>query len=429
MRLNYLSATDALAKLQAGQITSEALVRDCLRRIEEREPDVRAWAAIDRDGALSAARNADKVRRNAAGEMRLLLGIPVGVKDTISTADLPTVYNSPIYRDHRPGSDAAIVDLLCSAGAIVLGKTETVEFAAHGRPAPTRNPCDPTRTPSGSSSGSAAAVADFMVPLAIGSQTGGSLIRPGSYCGCVGFKPTYGTVSTEGVKPFSVSLDTVGWYGRSVEDIALVARAFEIVEGALPRQRRLAAMRFGLCQTPYWDRAEPAMRGAVEQVGRRLAAAGATVENFELGPEFAEVADLQETIMCGEGYFAFLNLFRAHPDNVSESIHRRIVRVSNSKLVAAQDKAAALRPTFDRMAERYDAILTPSAPGEAPRGPNVPVDAIFNGLWTLLHAPCITLPGLFGPQGLPLGIQLVAPRHADGSLLTAAAGVAPFLGP
>jgi len=130
MRLNYLSATDALAKLQAGQITSEALVRDCLRRIEEREPDVRAWAAIDRDGALSAARNADKVRRNAAGEMRLLLGIPVGVKDTISTADLPTVYNSPIYRDHRPGSDAAIVDLLCSAGAIVLGKTETVEFAA-----------------------------------------------------------------------------------------------------------------------------------------------------------------------------------------------------------------------------------------------------------------------------------------------------------
>ena len=251
MRLNYLSATDALAKLQAGQITSEALVRDCLRRIEEREPDVRAWAAIDRDGALSAARNADKVRRNAAGEMRLLLGIPVGVKDTISTADLPTVYNSPIYRDHRPGSDAAIVDLLRSAGAIVLGKTETVEFAAHGRPAPTRNPCDPTRTPSGSSSGSAAAVADFMVPLAIGSQTGGSLIRPGSYCGCVGFKPTYGTVSTEGVKPFSVSLDTVGWYGRSVEDIALVARAFEIVEGALPRQRRLAAMRFGLCQTPY----------------------------------------------------------------------------------------------------------------------------------------------------------------------------------
>src|SRR6516164_2138074 len=396
MRLNYLSATDALAKLQAGQITSEALVRDCLRRIEEREPDVRAWAAIDRDGALSAARNADKVRRNAAGEMRLLLGIPVGVKDTISTADLPTVYNSPIYRDHRPGSDAAIVDLLRSAGAIALGKTETVEFAAHGRPAPTRNPCDPTRTPSGSSSGSAAAVADFMVPLAIGSQTGGSLIRPGSYCGCVGFKPTYGTVSTEGVKPFSVSLDTVGWYGRSVEDIALVARAFEIVEGALPRQRRLAA-------------------------------AGATVENFELGPEFAEVADLQETIMCGEGYFAFLNLFRAHPDNVSESIHRRIVRVSNSKLVAAQDKAAALRPTFDRMAERYDAILTPSAPGEAPRGPNVPVDAIFNGLWTLLHAPCITLPGLFGPQGLPLGIQLVAPRHADGSLLTAAAGVAPFL--
>jgi Asp-tRNA(Asn)/Glu-tRNA(Gln) amidotransferase A subunit family amidase len=427
MRLHLLSATDALAKLKAGEITSEALISDCLRRIDEREPHVRAWAAIDRDGALAAARAADKVWRDSADHGRPLLGIPLGVKDTISTADLPTAYNSPIYRGHRPGSNAAVVDLLRGAGAIVVGKTETVEFAAHGRPAPTRNPCDLTRTPSGSSSGSAAAVADFMVPLALGSQTGGSLIRPGSYCGCVSFKPTYGTVSTEGIKPFAVSLDTVGWYARSVADIALVARALEVVEGELPAQRSLAAMKFGLCRTPYWERADPAMQGAVKEAGQRIAAAGAAVEDFEFGPDFADIADLQETVMCGEGYFAFLNLFRAHRDDVSENIRRRIVRVSNSKLVAALDKAAALRPAFDRMASRYDAILTPSAPGEAPRGHNVPGDAVFNGLWTLLHAPCITLPGLVGPSGMPLGIQLVAPRHADGSLLAAAAAVAPPL--
>jgi len=430
MRLHHLSATDALAKLNAGEITSEALVRDCLRRIDEREPDVRAWAAINRDGALAAARDADTARRKGEGEgdRRPLLGIPIGVKDIISTADLPTAYNSPIYRGHRPGSDAPVVALLRGAGAIVLGKTETVEFAAHGRFAPTRNPLDLTRTPSGSSSGSAAAVADFMVPLAVGTQTGGSLIRPGSYCGVVGFKPTYGIVSTEGVKLISVSLDTVGWYARSVADIALVARALEISEGSLATQRSLRAMKFGLCRTPYWDRADLPMRNTLEKAGQRLAAAGATVENFDLGPEFADVADLQDIIMRGEGYFAFLNLFRVHPDDVSENIHQRIVRVSGRKLLSAVDRAATLRPTFDRMANSYNAILTPSAPGEAPLGHNVRGDATFNGLWTLLHAPCITLPGLVGPAGLPLGIQLVASRNADGSLLAVAAALAPLLG-
>lgn len=427
MNSNQLSATEALAAMASGRIDSETLVRDCLARIEAREKDVRAWAAIDRGGALAAAREADLTRRQQeASHRRPLLGIPIGIKDNIHTSDLPTEYNSTIYRGHRPGSDAPAIALLRTAGAIILGKTETVEFAAHGRPAPTRNPCDLSRTPSGSSSGSAAAVADYMVPLAIGTQTGGSLIRPGSYCGCAAFKPTYGIVSMEGVKLISISLDTIGWYARSVSDIALVAGALEITDEPIPEARPVKTLKLGICRTPYWDRAEAATRKAIEEAVARFTTAGATVEKFELGAEFAEANELQETIMSGEGYFAFLNLFRAHAADLAENIRNRILRVHDQKLLEATDRAAALRPLFDRMARSYDAILTPSAPGEAPRH-GVAADPIFNGIWTMLHAPCITLPGLVGPAGLPVGIQLVAPRRADGSLLATAAALAPLL--
>jgi len=202
MNLSRLTATEAATLMAGGEISSEALVHACLGRIDERDADVRAWVAIDRENAVAVARAADRTRQERKGDVSPLLGIPIGIKDIINTVDLPTEYNSSIFRGYRAGSDAAVVALLRHAGAIVLGKTETVEFAAHGRPAPTRNPRDLSRTPSGSSSGSAAAVADFMVPLALGTQTGGSLIRPSAYCGCVGFKPTYGLVSTEGIKPF-----------------------------------------------------------------------------------------------------------------------------------------------------------------------------------------------------------------------------------
>lgn len=427
MNLNRLSATEVLAGMEAGEIDSEALVRACLRRIDEREQDVRAWAALDRDGALATAREADRLRRERTGNRRPLLGIPVGIKDNIAAAGLPAEYNSPIYRGHRPASDAPVVELLRDAGAIVLGKTETVEFAAHGRPAPTRNPRDLSRTPSGSSSGSAAAVADCMVPLALGTQTGGSLIRPGSYCGCIGFKPTYGTVSTEGVKPISVSLDTVGWYARSVADIALVARVLALADDGVPEPRPVETLKVGVLRTPSWDRAEEATRNAMEEAARRLAAAGAAVEQCEWSPEFAEATELQELLMCGEGFFAFLNLFRLHPNEIADTIRKRIVRVPAERLFAAADRAAALRPRFDRMARGYDAVLTPAAPGEAPAGHNVAPDVTFNAAWTLLHVPCITLPGLAGPAGMPVGIQLVAPRGADASLLAAAAAVAPLL--
>ena len=350
MNLSRLTATEAAALMASGEISSEALVRACLGRIDEREADVRAWVAIDRESALAVARAADRTRRERKGNVSPLLGIPLGIKDIINTVDLPTEHNSSIFRGYRAGSDAAVVALLRHAGAIVLGKTETVEFAAHGRPAPTRNPRDLSRTPSGSSSGSAAAVADFMVPLALGTQTGGSLIRPSSYCGCVGFKPTYGLVSMEGIKLFSVSLDTVGWCARSVADISLVAKV--LIDEAMPSAgRAVAGLKIGVCRTPYWDRAEQAARSAIEETARRLNAAGATVAEFELGGEFADIRDLQETTMCGEGYFSFLFLLRCHRDDISESIRNRLSRVSISKLLATADEAANLRPQFDRLAE------------------------------------------------------------------------------
>src|SRR6185436_378398 len=213
--------------IAAGTLSSEDLVRDCLRQIGERESEVRAWAFVDTAGAIAAARNADTAKLLGAGPFGPLHGMPIGVKDIINTADMPTQHNSVIYRGNQSGSDAAVVMLLRAAGAVVIGKTETIEFAAHGRLPVTRNPHDPSRTPGGSSSGSAAAVADMMVPLSLGTQTGGSVVRPASFCGVFGFKPTWGAISAEGAKLFSVTLDTSGWYARAIGDIALLAKVFE----------------------------------------------------------------------------------------------------------------------------------------------------------------------------------------------------------
>jgi Asp-tRNA(Asn)/Glu-tRNA(Gln) amidotransferase A subunit family amidase len=414
----------------AGHLSSEALVRSCLRRIAEREPDVRAWAVIDPDHAIRSAREADKIRQFGATKLGPLHGVPFGVKDVIDTAEFPTQYNSVIFRGRRTDTDASVVALLRAAGAIVLGKTETTEFAADGRTALTRNPHDLSRTPGGSSSGSAAAVADLMVPLALGTQTGGSCIRPGAFCGVVAFKPTHGTVSTEGVKRFSGSLDTVGWYARSVADIALLAEVLEVSHQPIPHPIEPRLLRIGICRTPFWSDALPATRSAMAQAIDRLGAAGATLEEVDLDRELLEVNGLQTTVMSAEGRFSFLNLLHAYPDRLSPGIRTWMKRISNHELRAALDRAAALRPAFDKVAERFDAILTPSASGEAPVGLGQTPGygkPVFNQTWTLLHAPCITLPGFLGPAGLPVGMQLVAPRYADGLLLAAATTVSSVL--
>ena len=423
MTPNRLTASEAAAAIAAGTLSSEDLVRDCLRRIGERESEIRAWAFIDTAGAIAAARNADTAKLLGAGPFGPLHGMPIGVKDIINTADMPTQHNSVIYRGNQPGSDAAVVMLLRAAGAVVIGKTETIEFAAHGRLPVTRNPHDPSRTPGGSSSGSAAAVGDFMVPLTLGTQTGGSVIRPGAFCGVFGFKPTYGTVSAEGIKLFSLTLDTVGWYGRSVADIALVASVLEISDEAAP-PRALSQLRIGICHTPYWERAEPEMRAAIETAAQRLRDAGAKVENAELDSDFDTINDLKETIMRAEGRFAFLNLQRAYPEKISPGITKRMNRIPNRDLLRALDRAAELRVRFDALAARYDAILTPAANGPAPLGLAYAGDPIFNGLWTLLHAPCLTMPARVNAGAMPLGLQLVGQRYGDTRLLAAAETIA-----
>jgi Asp-tRNA(Asn)/Glu-tRNA(Gln) amidotransferase A subunit family amidase len=425
---NTLTACEAAARIAAGELQSEALVRACLNRIALREPELRAWAHIDADGALHAAREADKIRQSNACLLGPLHGIPVGIKDVIATKALRTEYNSEIYVGHQTQVDAAAVTMLRAAGAVIIGKTETVEFAAWGgRVAPTGNPRDTTRTPGGSSSGSAAAVADDMVPIALGTQTGGSVIRPASFCGVVGFKPTFGAVSTEGIKRYAATLDTLGWYARSVEDVALLARVFDVSDDPIPAPPSPEMLRIGICRTPYWEAARPETQAALAEAGRRLSDGGAVVTDLTLGAEFSVLNEIRQTVMWAEGRVSFLDLHHIVPNKISPGIRKSMERIGNKRLCAALDHAATLRPVFDASARAFDAVITPSAPGEAPVGLAFTGDSIFNGLWTLLHVPCINLPGLTGPQGLPVGIQLVGARYADAHLLAVAQTVVGLL--
>lgn len=426
--LNQLTASEAAARLASGEIQSEVLVSACLDRIKLREPEVRAWAHVDSAAALRAAREADKLRLAKARPLGPLHGVPVGIKDVIATADMPTEYNSEIYAGHHTHADASVVTLLRAAGAIILGKTETVEFAAWGgRVAATANPHDLSRTPGGSSSGSAAAVADFMVPLALGTQTGGSLVRPASYCGVAVIKPTFGTLSMEGVKRYAPTLDTLGWYARSVEDLQILARVFGIGDEPEPKMPAPNSLRIGICRTPYWESSLPETRAALAEAGSRLSDAGATVTELELGPDFSDLNEHRQTVMWAEGRISFLQLECVAPHKISPGIRKSMEPIGRKRLCTALDYAARLRPVFDALAGKYDAILAPSAPGEAPAGLASTGDAIFNGLWTILHVPCINLSGLTGTHGLPVGVQLVGQRYGDAKLLAVARTISALL--
>lgn len=426
--LNTLTASEAAARLASGEIQSELLIRACLDRIKRREPEVRAWAHVNSEGALRAAREADKLRLAKPRALGPLHGVPIALKDIIATADMPTEYNSEIYAGHRTHTDAGVVRQLRAAGAIILGKTETVEFAAWGgRIAATTNPRDLSRTPGGSSSGSAAAVADFMVPLALGTQTGGSLVRPASFCGVTVIKPTFGTLSMEGVKRYAPTLDTMGWYARSVEDLQLLARVFGISDEPEPEAPAAESLHIGVCRTPYWQSSLPETRAALAEAGRRLSDAGAIVTELELGPDFSDLNEHRQTVMWAEGRVSFLELECIAPDKISPGIRKSMEPISKRRLCTALDCAALLRPAFDAIATRYDAILAPSAPGEAPAGLASTGDAIFNGFWTILHVPCINLPGLTGTHGLPVGVQLVGQRYGDAKLLAVARTISALL--
>lgn len=414
---NHLTAAEAARRIAAGKLTSEELVTACLERIRERERDVQAWIHCDPDAALAQARAIDKARSQGP-----LAGVPVAFKDIIDTADLPTEYNSAIYRGHRPQTDAACVALVRAAGGVVLGKTVTTEFASRS-PGPTRNPHDLKHTPGGSSSGSAAAVADFMAPLAFGTQTGGSTIRPASYCGIVGYKPSFGTINRAGVKPLAESLDTIGVMARSVEDCALLVHA---VSGrSLPdfASQLASPPRIGLHRTSRWRDAEPSMQAALENAAAALAARGARVREVALPEDFDRLYDAQNVIMTFEAARALMPEYRNHRDLLTPSMQKIIAQgaaMQRELYAEAMRRTAECRDAFSGLIADVDVLLTPSAPGEAPEGIGETGSALFNRNWTLLGAPCVTIPTARGPKGLPLGVQFVGAYDDDDRVLRCA---------
>ncbi len=404
------SASRALAEMRAGKLTPEAYVASCLERIALRDRDVNAWTCIDPEFALRQARQRD---RNARGG--LLEGIPVGFKDVIDTAELPTEYNSPIYKGHRPRSDAAIVALTRKAGGIVMGKTATTEFA-YRHPGPARNPHNLRHTPGGSSSGSAAAVADFMVPIAIGTQTGGSTIRPASYCGVVGYKPSFNVINRSGLKFVAESLDHLGVLARTVEDVALFMHANADIAMPVLESSSSGSPRVGFCRQPGWDQGDPAMHEKLELAARTLALKGSRVTDFVLGPQFDAAMDDHAVIIDFEAARAFAFEYQNHRDKLSPSLLASIEtgwRFSREQYDAATARAVEYRARLGQCFNEYDFLLTPSAAGEAPEGLASTGNSLFNRLWTLFGVPCVNVPAYTGPKGLPIGVQIVGQYGAD----------------
>lgn len=417
--LHKLTASEAARQLAAKEITSEALVRACLEHIAAREPEVQAWAFLDREAALGQARAAD-----AQPGRGLLHGLPVGVKDLIDTVDMPTTYGSPIYSAHRPAWDAPCVALTRAAGGIVLGKTVTTEFAVM-HPGKTRNPHDIRHTPGGSSSGSAAAVADCMVPLAFGTQTAGSIIRPAAFCGVVGYKPSFGLISRVGVKALSDTLDTVGTIARTVPDAALFAAALTGRNELLidDRTSPAAKVRVGICRTYEWRHAQPEMMNALESAARTLAAAGAQVREITLPADYAQLVEAQTDIMFAEQAQSLAHERLAHWALISprlQGILEAGLKVSIERHDAALALARSCRRALNTVFAECDVLLAPSAPGAAPRGLEMTGDPLFNRMWTLLHTPCVNIPVAASASGLPLGLQVVGAIGNDARTLAAA---------
>jgi Asp-tRNA(Asn)/Glu-tRNA(Gln) amidotransferase A subunit family amidase len=393
-----------------NELTAEARVEACLERIAERDEKVKAWAFIDRKLALEQARALDRMPRRSR-----LHGVPFGIKDIIDTADLPTEYNSSIYRGHRPKADAACVMALKDAGCLILGKTETTEFA-NNHPSRTLNPHNPAHTPGGSSSGSAAAVADGMVPLALGTQTGGSVIRPAAYCGTYAIKPSFGAINRAGVKPVAESLDTVGIFSRSIEELGL---GLEVLAGIAP-MRVEGKPRVGFCRTPRWASADAATQANLEDAAKRLARAGAQVRDYEMPPGSDQLFDRHRVIMGYETARALAWEYRNFPEQISPSLKPRLEegwKVTRADYDAMREHARKCRRALADDLRQFDFLLTPSAPSEAPRSLASTGDPVFNRAWTLLGVPCVTIPYGKGPNGLPLAVQLVGAFGADAALL------------
>jgi len=430
--LHALSASDAARLIREGVISAEQLVAACLARVREVDSDVQAWTFLDADHALAQARAADEARL-AGHRIGPLHGVPVGVKDIIDTADMPTENGSVLHAGRTPSRDATVVAMLRAAGAVIMGKTVTTEFATF-TPGKTRNPHNPAHTPGGSSSGSAAAVASGMVPLALGSQTSGSTIRPASFCGVYGFKPTHGLIPRHGIFMLSRALDHVGLFARTIEDIALLAEPLVGFDERDPDTRPRARIpfrdvaaeepplppMFAFVKTPRWDRADPDTQAAFAELAALL---GDRVEEVEL-VSADEAYEWHRVIMDAEMALNLELVWDKGRDRLSDRLRARL---EGGREVRALDyqRALARVPRFtESLSElftmRYDALLTPAAPGAAPPGLDSTGDPSFCMLWTLCGMPALTLPLLQAANGLPMGVQLVGPRDGDARLLRTA---------
>jgi Asp-tRNA(Asn)/Glu-tRNA(Gln) amidotransferase A subunit family amidase len=405
-----LSACDLARRIEAGTLTPRAVVEMCAEAIAAHEREIGAFTALDIDAA----------RRAADGLASLpLRGLPVGMKDIFDTVDFPTAYGSPIYAGHRPKSDAAMVMAVRRAGGIILGKTVTTEFASL-QPAGTRNPRNPAHTPGGSSSGSAAAIAAGMLPIAFGSQTGGSVIRPAAYCGVAGYKPSFRLLPTIGMKAFSWSLDTVGIFGAGVADVAFAAAAStgrDLRPDATANAPTIALLR------TLWSEATPDMQAAVESAAQLAEAIGARVTDIVLPEIFEEAMRCHRIVQDHEAYRALAYEYDRHRDQLGPMLIEQLDRaaaITTDQYDEARRTTRRARQAFADLMAKTDIILTPSAPGAAPRGLGSTGVPTFNRLWTLLGPPCINVPGLADNDGLPLGVQVVGRFARDKVALQAA---------
>jgi Asp-tRNA(Asn)/Glu-tRNA(Gln) amidotransferase A subunit family amidase len=431
--LSLLSAAEGAKRIRDGLLTSEEWVSACLERIRGLEPKVQAWTFLDEQHALRQARAVDETRRSGEG-VGALHGVPLGLKDIIDTADMPTENGTVLHKGRTPRNDATVVSMLRAAGAVIVGKTVTTE-CAYFSPGKTRNPHNLEHTPGGSSSGSAAAVAAGMVPLALGSQTNGSVIRPAAFCGVYGFKPSHGLVPRGGVLALSRTLDHIGLFARSIDDLALLAAEVAGYDERDPDTRPRGRVPFleisnepppvqpmlAFIKTPHWERVDAQAKEAFAELAESL---GSQVEEIELFPSAAEAWNWHKTVMEAEMAANFEREYRTGRDKLSAQLRSLIERGQEVRAVDYQRALRSIAPvqeSFDDLfMQRYDAILTPAAPGAAPKGLASTGDPVFCTLWSLLGLPAVTLPLMQDSAGLPLGVQLVGRRHFDARLLRTA---------
>ena len=412
--LNELGAKKLANLIIAKKASAKEVVMDCIERIDERDPDVGVFQYFDADYALDQARALDNGPAKGA-----LHGVPLGIKDIIDTKDMPTGNGSRIYPDRQPISDASCVALSREAGAVILGKTVTTEFA-YFFPGKTKNPHNLGHTTGGSSMGSAAGAADQMFPIGFGSQTAASVTRPAAYCGTIGYKATTGDFDLQGVCGLASSYDTLGFLCRELEDISLMR---EVLIGDAPKAPREAdtSLRIGFVRTPWWDQADQATQHVLECTAEKLAKEGAEVDELLLPHGFAELADAHKLVMSFDAARARAYEYVNHPDKLSPqftALMEEGQRISYEEYRQAQVQSVECRGQLSELMSGYDVLLAPSAPGEAPEGHEATGDPLFSRMWTLLHVPSVTLPVDKGPLGLPIGVQVVGAVHEDSTLIS-----------